>query len=676
MANVLIIAEKPAAAEKIAFALGKAKVIRKHKIRYFLTESNGDKLSVVSAVGHLFTLAPKEGTSFPYFDLEWKPVWQVSKKSLFAKQYADLIEELAKDADKFILACDYDIEGEVIGLNALRFLCHRSDAQRMRFSTLTPIDLRNAYENILPTLDWGQADAGETRHYLDWLWGINLSRALMRSLEALKRRSILSIGRVQGPTLALLAEREKEIANFKPKPFWQITILLKTNPAIEAIHHKNVFWDEGEAKAVFERVSGKPAKVASIQTKEQIVQPPVPFDLTSLQAEAWRCFKFSPSKTQQLAQDLYTAALISYPRTSSQKLPPTINYARILSALRSQKEYSKEIYELSKQENLKPKQGAKSDPAHPAIYPTGEVPKNLDAAHKALYDLIVRRFLACFGKPAKKLIVKFIFNVNGEDFHYTGTKITEDGWRAFYKKFLERGQEDLPALKLSELIDQTTKFLKKQTEPPKRYSPASIIKELEKRNLGTKATRAQILDTLYERGYIRGAKSIEVTQLGLELVKVFAKYAPDILSEKLTRKFEKEMEEVRNRKKKKENIFYEAKNTLIKILNQINLHQKDIAEGILSALSQSKANVLMQCPNCGKGQLRIIFSKTTKKRFLACSNYPECKTTWPLPQQGVVKILSKKHECGTPLIQIFKKGSKPWTFCPNPACRESSNQKG
>ncbi len=674
MANILIIAEKPAAAQKIAFALGKTKIERKGKVRYFVSESNSDKLIVVSAVGHLFTLAPKNKTEFPIFDLEWKPIWLVSKKSSFAKQYADLIESLAKEADKFILACDYDVEGEVIGLNVLRFLCHRSDAQRMRFSTLTPIDLRSAYENVLPTLDWGQADAGETRHYLDWLWGINLSRAIMRALESAKKRSILSIGRVQGPALAILVNRELEIRHFVPKPFWQISISLKTKPPIEALHHKNVFWDECEAKAIYEKVANKPAKVSSINVAEQEIQPPTPFDLTTLQTEAWRCFKFSPSKTQQLAQDLYTEALISYPRTSSQKLPPSINYKRILTALSRQKVYCEAVSELLTQSNLKPRQGSKTDPAHPAIYPTGEKPAKLDSQHEALYDLIVRRFLACFGKPAKKEVVKIIFDVNGEDFHYSGTSITEEGWRVFYKPYLETEKKKIPALKVSDILEQKTNLLSKKTEPPKRFSPATIIKELEKRGLGTKATRAQIIDTLYKRGYIKGHSSIEVTALGLKLTEVLKMHAPDILSEALTRRFEKDMEEVRERRKKKEDVFYEAKNTLIRLLNQINLHQKEIGDGLLLALEQTKKeDIFAPCPKCKKGNLRIIVSKKTKKKFLACDKYPECKTTWPLPQHGMLKILKEKHSCGIPFIQIISKGKKPWTFCPNPECKSNQN---
>ncbi|MEM2954391.1 MAG: DNA topoisomerase I [Candidatus Nanoarchaeia archaeon] len=675
MANILIIAEKPAAAQKIAYALGDTKILREGKIKYFISKVNGDNAIIVSAVGHLFTLAQKKGSAWPVFDLEWKPIWEVSKKAYFAKQYAQLIEKLAKQADKFILACDYDIEGEVIGLNILRFLCHRSDAARMRFSTLTPYDLKAAYDNLLPTLDWGQAEAGETRHYLDWLWGINLSKAAILALGKANVKKVISIGRVQGPALAILATRELEIRNFIPKPYWQISILLDTKPPIEVFHSKKNFWDENEAKRIFNKIKNKPAKVSEIKTDVQNILPPVPFDLTTLQMEAWRTLKFSPKLTQQLAQDLYTAAAISYPRTSSQKLPPTINYKKIILELKKQTHYSEFAELLLKSEKLKPRQGTKTDPAHPAIYPTGVQYRPESEKHKALYDLIVRRFFATFGQPAQKQIVNVVFEVEGESFCGSGSKILEQGWRIFYQPYLEKEESKLPSLRIGELITQKSKLYSKKTEPPKRYTPASIIKELERKNLGTKSTRAQIIDTLYKRGYIIGT-SIEVTNLGLKIVETFQKYAPDILSEDLTRHFELDMESIREKNKSKEIVIREAKNTLVRLLNQFNLHINEIGQNLAEALKSSNSQaVLMKCPKCKIGEFKIIESKKTKKRFLACSRYPECKTTWPLPQNGLIKFLKKKHSCGALMVQIIKKGKPPWTVCPNPECTNKNIKK-
>ena len=486
-------------------------------------------------------------------------------------------------------------------------------------------------------------------------------------------RKVLSIGRVQGPALAFLAKREGEIQKFVSKPYWQISILLPTKPQIEAWYHKDVFWEQPEAKKIFEKVKDKPAKVAEIKTKSEQVLPPVPFDLTYLQMEAWRNFKISPKATQQIAQELYTKALISYPRTSSQQLPPTINYKKLLNNLAKQTLYKNLVGKLLKK-SLKPRQGAKTDPAHPAIYPTGELPKDLDSRQKSVYDLIARRFLAVFAPSAVRETMKIIFDVEKEHFHYSGSKFAEEGWREFYK-YVDKPKQGMPMLITGETVEQKSTLHSKKTNPPKRYTPASIIKELEKRKLGTKATRAQVIDTLTQRGYIRGT-SIEVTKLGTELINAFEKHAPDILSEQLTRHFESEMELIRAREKKKEEVFEEAKLILVKLLNQFNIHKKEIGKELASAAIETRREetTLMKCPKCGKGDFRVIMSKKTKKRFLACNKYPDCKTAWPLPQQGLLKLLKEKHTCGTPMILIIKRGTKPWKLCPDPNCPEKQTK--
>ncbi|MEM2874254.1 MAG: DNA topoisomerase, partial [Candidatus Nanoarchaeia archaeon] len=310
------------------------------------------------------------------------------------------------------------------------------------------------------------------------------------------------------------------------------------------------------------------------------------------------------------------------------------------------------------------------------IYPTGETPKALNSRQKAVYDLIVKRFLAVFGEPAIKETTKMTFEIENEHFHFSGSKIIKEGWRELYKPYVESVEDEVPSLLKGEIVQQKSKLHNKKTTPPKRYSPASIIKELEKRNLGTKATRSQILDTLYQRGYISGT-SIEVTSLGLKMVEAFGKYAPDILSERLTRHFEEDMELIRERKKSSAEVFTEARKVLISLLNQFNLHRKQIGEELAIAVTEARKaeSVLMKCPKCGKGDFKIIISQKSGKRFLACNKYPSCKTAWPLPQQGLLKIMQQKHTCGTPYIQIIKKGCKPWKLCPNPTCSEKSQQE-
>jgi DNA topoisomerase-1 len=279
--------------------------------------------------------------------------------------------------------------------------------------------------------------------------------------------------------------------------------------------------------------------------------------------------------------------------------------------------------------------------------------------------------LSVFAAPAVRETVKIILDIEKEHFHFSGSRFIEDGWREFYKPYSEKKEETSPKLIVGQTVSEKSKFHSKKTVPPKRYTLATIIKELEKRNLGTKSTRAQVIDTLAQRGYISGT-SIEVTKLGQELINAFSKYAPDILSEQLTRHFEDEMEQIQERKKKKEYVFHEAKKILIDLLNKFNLHALEIGKELSEAVAESKRaeTVLMKCPKCGVGDFRIIISKATRKRFLACNKYPDCKTAWPLPQQGLLKFLDEKHSCGIPMIAIIKRGSKPWKLCPNPNCPE------
>src|SRR3989338_210172 len=221
----LIITEKPQAAEKIANALGKPEKYNNGGVTYYELKRKDKNIVVGCAVGHLFTLHQQEKSS-PVFNIAWVPNFQVKKKD-FTKRYYDTLLKLARNAGSFTVATDYDVEGEVIGHNIIKHLFGQSDAQRMKFSTLTKNELEKAYENKAPTINWGQAIAGETRHHLDWFYGINLSRALMKAIKSIGKFKLMSIGRVQGPALNLIVEKERTIQAFKPETYWQVFITVK-----------------------------------------------------------------------------------------------------------------------------------------------------------------------------------------------------------------------------------------------------------------------------------------------------------------------------------------------------------------------------------------------------------------------------------------------------------------
>ena len=685
MAYELIISEKPNAAKRIAEALADKTPKKQsvNKVPYYELEHNKKPVVVACAVGHLYTVAEKNKSfTYPSFDLQWVPSSDVSKGSAFSKKYLLLIKRLAKKANLFTVACDYDTEGEVIGLNCIRFACNQKDSRRMKFSTLTKDDLVEAYNHAHKNLDWGLANAGEARHFLDWMYGINISRALTLAVKSSGSFKILSSGRVQGPALKILYDKEKEIAAFKPEPFWQIYLEIEKNGKhIGAFHEKDKFFNHAEAKARFEKALWKPAYVKSIDKKETKQNPPYPFDLGSLQTEAYRLFGINPKETLSLAQNLYTSGVISYPRTGSQKLPEKINYRKILNALaKNNDEYNKKASRVLSFAKLRPNEGNKKDPAHPAIYPTGVKPEKLSEKEKKVYDLVVKRFFATFGAPAVRESLNLSINVGGEIFVAKGIRTKEKNWFELYEPYVKLKEEEWPDFKQGETLDiKKLDLLNKQTQPPKRYTPASIINELEKRGLGTKATRADIIDSLYQRKYILD-QSIRVTDIGMRIVETLKKHCPDIVDEKLTIHFEEEMEKIRTKKMKKEEVLEEAKRLLTKILKAFKAQEKKIGKELKEAHHETmnKESYVTHCPNCD-GSLRIKFTRKGKNRirFIACDNYPDCKTTFSIPQRGGIKGTDKKcPHCGQPIVQIIMKRRSPQEVCLNKECAGKKIEHG
>src|SRR3989442_9867504 len=237
-------------------------------------------------------------------------------------------------------------------------------------------------------------EPGLTRHELDWLYGINLSRLLTESaLKQNRGYSTLSTGRVQGPTLKFVVDREEEIQSFTPTPFWTIDATVTKNGQDYILEYeREKISILAEAEQVVRECKNALLEVENAESRNMQQSPPYPFDLSSLQSEAYRHFGYTPSRTLALAEKLYLEALISYPRTSSQKLPPDIGYSEILGGIAKMAQYRSLASKLTIQAALRPNQGPKEDPAHPAVYPTGEPPKQTLFRHEAnLLDLIIRR---------------------------------------------------------------------------------------------------------------------------------------------------------------------------------------------------------------------------------------------------------------------------------------------
>jgi DNA topoisomerase-1 len=704
---ILIITEKPQAAQKIASAIGNAKKFSQEGVSYYEAKQNEKTIYIASAVGHLFNLTYKKGQKgWPIFELEWQPSFE-RKTAAFTKKYYFVLKKLAVKSSEFVIATDFDIEGEVIGWNVLRFICKKKNAKRMKFSTLTPGELKKSFEFPLKELAWGNAYAGEARHILDWLYGINLSRALMSSLKKVGSFKVLSIGRVQGPALKIIVDREKQIANFKPIPYWQVFAL---SNKIEFKHPRDIF-----EKSHLDKFKNIKEAIAETKKTEEKLTPPVPFDLTTLQREAYRLYKISPSETLNIAQRLYLDGIISYPRTSSQKIPEAIEPKKIINMLK------KHFPEAKFATRQKPFEGKKSDPAHPSIYPTGEY-KALAEKDEKLYNLIVKRFLSAFSSDAKianKQIVLTALDNKGKPLTYTLSKknesiseedngdaaenIVKDGKKELQEKecminfiasaqaVLEKGwlnvypikieESSLPDLSGKVKIDKI-RFEEKETKPPNRYTPASLVSILEKKNLGTKATRSMIVDTLFERGYLDG-KSIQATALGIQLIETLEKYSPIIIDENLTRQLEEEMEKIQESNEKTEALEQKekllvgkAKRLITDISKEFKVQEAEIGKELQKSITdlrdrQREASVLMPCPTCKKGNLRIMFNRGSRRYFVACSAYPECRQTYSLPPNALIKKVENDKRCEVdnfPKLLAIRKGKKPWEFCFNPEC--------
>jgi DNA topoisomerase-1 len=682
----LVVCEKPDVARRVAEVLsgGDAQSSTADGVTVFRFTSQEEDFVVCAAQGHVYTISDpfKERTIYPVFDVEWYPSNLVEEKNAGAARRIGVIRRLAEGATKFVNACDFDAEGETIGFNVLRYACggKETEAPRAKFSTLTKNDVTVAFRKAKPQAGQGLARAGRARHLVDFVWGINLSRVLSQSaLNSGHRYRTISMGRVQGPTLAFLVERETEIREFVPLPFWKVSATFERDSTqFTAEYSKERIRSKAAAEKARDDCRGKEGVVIGVVKSVAQMLPPSPFNTGDLQKEAYRAFGFSPSRTLQIAERLYLNALVSYPRTDSQRLPPSINYGVILRGLARVDRYSKVAKNLLG-DTLNPVQGAKDDQAHSAIYPTGEVPhRYLNSPEAAVLDLIIRRFLAAFGPPAKRELVTVRLSVGEHGFVLRGRRMLYAGWIGSYGRYANT--RDTGVLSLAEgdrfrviQVDAEEKF--EQGLP--RYNQSSLLEKMEKENIGTKATRADIISTLVERGYVEGG-SMRVTDLGFAVVGIMEKYALAVVTTELTREIEERLEEVEGEAKGDVELVRGTVRSIAEQLVGLNTNEDVVGREIAAALTTTVAApyVLGLCPVCKSGQLRIIKSRKTKKRFVGCSNYSSgCRASAPLPQRGTVRTTYRACPyCFWPIVRVMG-GRTPWRLCVNPTCFAKRERK-
>jgi DNA topoisomerase-1 len=685
----LIITEKPDAAQRIASALdkeGKPRKMEENGVPYYVAQRD-KKIVIVPAVGHLYTVAAetRERNLYPIFDFKWVPRNMAERGAKQIRTWIETMTKLAENADAFIDACDYDIEGSLIGYCILKYACNNKEqtSKRMKYSTLTKPELEKSYSQPLPHLDFPLIEAGRTRHEVDWLYGINLSRALTNAAKTFSGKyTTLSTGRVQGPTLKFIAAREKSIRTFVPTPYWEVKAKVSINGTVfEAEYEKKAIGARKEAETILTACKGRNGQAEKIEIKEFRQPPPLPFDLGGLQNEAYGLFRYAPIRTASIAQRLYLDALISYPRTSSQKLPLVINYETILKNLSKSSRYTKLAAELLTKPELKPEEGKKEDPAHPAIYPTGNIPERvLGVSERDILDLVIRRFMAVFGEPATRQSIKITVNVNGHHFYLMGKQIMRQGWLRFYEPYARMQEVLLPDICEGQTVSIKEILLEdKFTKAPSRYNPSSLLKSMEKHEIGTKATRADIIQTLYDRKYVQDER-MAVTDLGFEVLEVLENYCPTIISIMMTKELEEKMNKIQEQKERRENVLANAVEMLRPAAEKLRENEKMIGGQLSNAIRESELQerIIGTCPICKTGKLMTLYSRKTGKRFIGCSNYFKglCKTSFPLPQKGYIKPLKKNcPSCSWPEVQVRMRGGRPWTVCFNPKCPLKENRR-
>lgn len=581
----MVITEKPSSARRIAVALDenhKPNRAQYGKVSFYVSMRDGTELIIVSAVGHLYTIVQaKGGWTYPVFDIKWVPSHKADKRSSYTKPYLNAIINLGENVDEVVSACDYDQEGSLIAFNIIKHGLGDialGKSKRMLFSTLTDDELIRSWENRESALDYSVIAAGKVRHEADWLYGINLSRALTLSVKKTGEKKTLSTGRVQGPTLKFIYDQENKINCFVPIPYWKISaetiIDEETYPLEYSIPRLE---REVHAKNVAEDCRDKTGLITGINREDENTNPPAPFNLGDLQQESYRVFKFSPSMTLKIAEKLYLSALISYPRTSSQRIPDNIDIKSILEELGKNKNYSEDANQLVKNKMFKPQQGRKDDPAHPAIHPTGSKPGRLKPEELQLYDLITRRFISSLGKPTVKSKTTVNVDVNNHLFFMKGEETVDHGWTVFYQQYSRTKEVQLPTLNVGQIIPVTKLSTRRQyTKPPSRYTASSLIRKMEEEGIGTKSTRSNTVDTLYRRNYIRGQK-ISITDLGSNVIETLVEYSPDIIDVNLTKSLESQLEEIQAGKMESDKVIKETLSTLDSILTRFKEKAADVA---------------------------------------------------------------------------------------------------
>ncbi|ANQ51350.1 DNA topoisomerase 3 [Flammeovirga sp. MY04] len=679
------IAEKPSVARDLAKVLG----AKNKKNGYF--EGNG--YQITWTFGHLCTL--KEPHDYDPTLKRWDLITLPIVPQKFAikliendgsKQQFKVIESLVQNATEVINCGDAGQEGELIQRWVLHHAKCKAPVKRLWISSLTEEAIKKGFDKLQEEKDFDLLyKAGSARAIGDWLLGINATRLYTIKFGGYKQ--LLSIGRVQTPTLALITDRFLEIQNFKKEKYWELKTKYRN---VLFSYAKGRFTEKERVDKAIEYVTGKPFEITSTQRKEGTEAPQYLFDLTSLQVECNKKFSFSAEQTLKIAQSLYEKKLLTYPRVDTTYLPNNM-YGEIGPTMRALHKFSKETAPLFGKPFRKTKKVFNDQKVtdHHAIIPTKIKAGNMNQNEAAVYDLVALRFIAAFYPDCKVAKTEVRGKVDKAEFRASGKEILDLGWRVLFKKEDEeekkrkkkKGEDEeqsLPNFAEGETGEHKPEVQMKETKPPKLYTEATLLRAMEtagksvdddelrkamkENGIGRPSTRANIIETLFRRKYIeRQRKNIIPTQAGLDLINTIQN---DLLkSAELTGIWEKKLRQIEDGSYQVENFMNEIKN----MVGEVVFNVKQIQTNFKIQTPTKSLNVKKQTSKpAAKGKMSLTCPKCKKKEVIkgktayGCLGYKDKSCDFVVKFEfGGKKLTDKQIESliikgRTPEIKGFK----------------------
>lgn len=645
---ILCITEKPSVAGDIAKILGATT----KRDGYF----EGGDYKITWTFGHLCELKEPHD----YKDV-WKR-WSLGQLPMIPDPFSiklkndkgiekqfNTIKALVKDASEVINCGDAGQEGELIQRWVLQLAECKVPVKRLWISSLTDDAIRKGFSELKPAADFRNLYlAGLSRAAGDWLLGMNATR--LYTLKYSQPGNVLSIGRVQTPTLALVVKRQIEIQNFVAEDYWELKTIYR-GTTFNAV--KGRFNAEADATPILERIKALPLTITSVSRKAGREAPPRLFDLTSLQVECNRRWGWTADRTLALIQTLYEKKVTTYPRVDTTYLPDDV-YPKVPEILRQMTPYASLTASILANKLPKSKKVFDNSKVtdHHAIIPTGESPKTLMGDEKLMYHLIALRFIAAFYPDCEFSTTTVLAKVNDVEFKTTGKIITKAGWRELYKNDKEEEKKDdddkiLPDFTEGESGPHEPSLLKKQTQPPKPYTEGTLLRAMEsagktvddeelreamkENGIGRPSTRAAIIETLFRRKYItRERKNIIATQAGIDLISLIKEEL--LKSAKLTGLWENKLRRIERGSYSPLEFMNELKAMISEIVVAVlsdNSNRRIVIEEIKSNKAKVKGETKkprapriksieeIVCPKCGEGHL--LKGRTA----YGCSRYKE-----------------------------------------------------